>query len=195
MCHATIQIVFGSYIPCLGFAGCSACHVLRVQFGVGGDAEQNTVEVALTFECSEVPDTPEARGQLARYKLCGFGGQGNDGGEIGLASHVVTGSCGSLTLDLFDSGGGVMQWQIIITSSLGPMINAVYGGFWNNFTGGEGFVFRDSGIIFTSEWQSNVPVFTAPGVVAAEAGEAESTLWWGLICSAAGVPFNVVIIA
>ncbi len=159
-----------------------------------GDDPVAAIQVELTFNCSEVPDTPQARGQLARHNLCGYGqGQANSG-DISTQSHIVTGNCGTLTLNLYNSGGGWMHWQAIITSSLGPMVYASYSGSWNNLNAGQGFVSRSSGVIFTSVWQSDVPVFTGRGTVTGQINSAQSILWWGLVCTNAGIPFNVVLI-
>lgn len=153
-----------------------------------------SISIEMEYNCSDVPDTPLAKGQMARYNLCGYGKGHAHSGDISTETHVVNGPCGSLTLNLFNAGLGIMHWQAIITSTLGPMTSASYSGSWNNMMAGNGFVSRSSGIIFTAVWQSDVPIVTGSGLVTGQINAAVSTIWWGLVCTNTGVPFNAVFV-
>ncbi|BCX03863.1 MAG: hypothetical protein KatS3mg053_1801 [Candidatus Roseilinea sp.] len=141
--------------------------------------------IPMQLDCSTVPQTNVAEQMLKEHGLCGYA----NGQAISTASHstdaTVSGNCGSLSLNLFSSGNGIMQWQAIITSSQGPFVSAGYNGDWQNISsprGGSGVVNRSTGVTFTSYWQDDVPVFTGSGIVRGQITGAYSQLWWGPRC-------------
>jgi hypothetical protein len=136
-----------------------------------------TISVALTLDCSSVPNTPEARKVLRDNGLCGF----SKGGGITPYTTVI-GNCGSLSLNVFNSGGGWMQWKAEITSSLGPFVFASYGGSWDNWQGGFGPVGRSYGPGLTSDWLDIFGILTGPGHVVGQINWAQDTLFWGGTC-------------
>ncbi|MBF6605703.1 MAG: hypothetical protein IVW53_09010 [Chloroflexi bacterium] len=137
-----------------------------------------TITVALELDCSSVPNTPDARKALKDNGLCGFSKKGG-----GITPYTtVSGTCGTLSLLLFDAGGGWMQWKAEITSSLGPFVFASYGGSWNNWWGGFGPVGRSYGPGLTSDWLDIFGILTAPGYVTGQINWAQDTLWWGGTC-------------
>ncbi|MCS6938831.1 MAG: hypothetical protein RMJ55_13405 [Roseiflexaceae bacterium] len=138
-----------------------------------------TVTVPLYVDCTNVPDTEAAREQLARHRLCNYGVPANSV----TPDSIVRGDCGSLSLDVFNSGGGILQWKAEITSTAGPFIYASYSGDWLNIDNGRsGGVVRDTGLTFTSDWLDIIPISTGAGWVWAKITVAQSTLWYGVIC-------------
>ncbi len=109
--------------------------------------------------------------------LCGY----SKGGGI-TPDTTVIGNCGSLSLNVFNSGGGWMQWKAEITSSLGPFVFASYGGSWDNWQGGFGPVGRSYGPGLTSDWLDIFGILTGPGHVVGQITWAQDTLWWGGTC-------------
>ena len=153
----------------------------------------DTIVVSLTVDCSLTPDTPEIRRELADRNLCEYGNGTVDGDEEVEPYGTVFGNCGSLTLNLFNSGGGFLHWQTIITSSQGPMFSASYSGNAHNLhTGGGHYVSGSDSWIFSSYWQDDQAVYTGPGVIWGIITSARSTLVWGGVCTAAGTPTDVV---
>jgi hypothetical protein len=136
-----------------------------------------TVQVALELDCSSVPNTPEARKVLRENRLCSY----SKGGGI-TPYTTVFGNCGSLSLNVFNSGGGWMQWKAEITSSLGPFVFASYGGSWDNWQGGFGPVGRSYGPGLTSDWLDIFGILTGRGHVVGQINWAQDTLWWGGTC-------------
>lgn len=121
-----------------------------------------TITVPLYVDCTNVPDTEAAREQLARHRLCDYGVPANSV----TPDSIVRGDCGSLSLDVFDSGGGILQWKAEITSTAGPFIYASYSGEWLNIDNGRsGGVARDTGLTFTSDWLDIIPISTGAGWV------------------------------
>jgi len=141
------------------------------------------IQIPMDADCSQIPDTEEAHAMLAERGLCGY-----DKIEEEISPQATTcGNCGCLTLQLYnDPQPGWMHWQTTITSSQGAMVSASFAGDWHNFaTGGGGPVSRSSGPIFTTSWQSDVPILTGAGYVRGEipSGAAQSLTWWGLVCT------------
>lgn len=137
------------------------------------------IRVPMNVDCSRVPNTAEAHGILAAHNLCGYGKR--SGGVS--PDNSVTGPCGTLSLSVFDSGGGYMQWKGEITSSLGPFVSASYSGSWANITlGTNGPVGRSYGG-FTTDWVDVFPILTGPGSVYARINTATDTLAYGLQCT------------
>lgn len=142
-----------------------------------------TIQVALELDCSSVPNTPEARQVLRDNGLCGFS---KKAGRI-TPYTTVNGNCGSISLNLFNSGGGWMQWKGEITSTLGPFIYAAYGGSWDNWEGGFGPVGRFFGPGLTSDWLDIFGILTGQGHVVGQINWAQDTLLWGGICRSRAV--------
>ena len=136
-----------------------------------------TIQVALDLDCSSVPNTPEARKVLRENELCGYSKSGGIAPDI-----TVIGDCGSLSLNLFNSGGGWMQWKEEMTSSLGPFVAAGYTGSWDNFNGGQGPVSR-SFVGLTSDWLDIFGIHTGAGHVVGQINGAWDRLWWGGLCT------------
>ena len=112
---------------------------------------------------------------------------------LGVAMDTVYGNCGSLTLNLYNSGGGFLHWQTIITSTNGPLFSASYNGAAHNLdTGGGHYVSDSDSWIFSTSWQSDKAVYTGPGVIFGEILSASSTTINGTQCVAAGYPTDVV---
>lgn len=109
--------------------------------------------VPMQLDCSTVPQTDVAKQMLEERSLCGYS-NGQATSTAGYSTDAtVTGNCGTLSLNLFSSGNGIMQWQAIITSSQGPFASAGYNGDWENISnprGGSGLVNRSTGVTFTS---------------------------------------------
>lgn len=142
-----------------------------------------TIVVPLELDCSSVPDTPEARRMLKANGLCG--NSKRDGGVT--TNATVVSNCGSLSLNVFNSGGGFMQWKAEITSSLGPFTSAAYGGSWDNFQAGFGVVGRNYGPGITADWLDIFPIQTGPGHVVGQINWAWTHLWWGPYCTSSAV--------
>lgn len=138
--------------------------------------------IPLSVDCSRVPDTAQAHAILSSRNLCGFG---KAGGGVS-PDNAVSGNCGTLSLYVYNSGNGYLQWKAEITSSAGPFISASYSGSWANTTnGGNGPVNRSySG--WTSDWLDIFPIYTGAGQVFGRINSATDTLWWGGLCSGAG---------
>ncbi|MFC1465530.1 MAG: hypothetical protein ACFLMY_11860 [Candidatus Brachytrichaceae bacterium NZ_4S206] len=139
----------------------------------------------MQLDCSTVPQTDTAKQMLEEHGLCNY----SNGQATSIADHstdaTVSGNCGSLSLNLFSSGNGIMQWQTVITSSQGHFVSAGYSGDWQNISnpsGGSGFLNRSTGVTFTSYWQDDVPVFTRSGIVRGQITSAYSQLWCGARC-------------
>lgn len=145
-----------------------------------------TVEIPLQLDCSTIPNTPEARSIVRAAGLCG---QSAPGGVT--AETTVIGNCGSLSLNLFNSGGGWMQWKAVMTSSLGPFIAAGYSGSWDNLNAGQGGVGRGFGGL-TSDWVDIFPINTGAGRVTGQINTAWDRLWWGGLCTSVAVVGTVV---
>jgi hypothetical protein len=142
-----------------------------------------TIRVALELDCSSVPDTAQAQAILRNDGLCGYATHG--AGAI--PATTVSGNCGSLSINVFNEGGGWMEWKAEITSSLGPFIVASYGGSWDNFQGGFGPVGRSFGPGLSSDWLDIFAILTGPGHVVGQINWARDTLWWGSTCTNAAV--------
>lgn len=140
-----------------------------------------TVSVALQLDCSTIPNTPEAQRIVKAFQLCGQ----SAGGGVTTQTTVI-GNCGSLSLNLFNSGGGWMQWKGEMTSSLGPFVAAGYSGSWDNFNGGSGGVSR-SFVGLTSDWLDVFPIYTGAGKVTGQINYAWDRLWWGGLCTSVAV--------
>lgn len=137
-----------------------------------------TITVALELDCSSVPNTPDARKVLRDNGLCGYSKGGG-----GITSNVtIIGNCGTLSLNLFNSGGGWMQWKAEMTSSLGPFVAAGYTGSWDNFNGGQGPVDRTF-VGLTSDWLDIFGINTGAGHVVGQINYAWDRLWWGGLCT------------
>lgn len=113
----------------------------------------------------------------------------------GMAKSTVYGDCGSLTLNLYDDGGGWLQYQVIITSTMGPLFSAAYGGVAHNLhTGGGHYASGSDSFIFSSSWQDDEPPYTGRGVIFGETLWAESATITGQSCQAAGTAVDVVFV-
>lgn len=142
--------------------------------------------VPLNVDCSSVPNTSRAHAILAQHHLCGYG----KSSVITVPTTRVCGNCGCLSLALYNSGGGYVQWRGEITSSLGAMVNAFYSGsILNNDTHQGGPVNRNSGVIFTSDWLDIFPIYTRPGHVYGKITYAQDLLWWGATCTNTGLVY------
>ena len=118
---------------------------------------------------------------LKAYGLCGE----SKGG--GIAPYVsISSNCGTLSLNLFNSGGGWMQWKAEVASSLGPFVAAGYTGSWDNLSAGQGPVNR-SFFGLTSDWLDTFPIQTAAGKVVGQINYAWDRLWWGGLCESVAV--------
>lgn len=147
-----------------------------------------TITLPLTVDCSSVPDTPEAREQLEKHKLCGYGQE--PGEPVPMATTI--GNCGTLSLNVFDSRGGNMLWKMEMNSSLGPMGSASYTGAWRNLdlsVGGD--VFRTTGPNLGT-WLDTFNIYTRPGRVAAKITGATLVTIYGLTCVNNGPLFEGV---
>lgn len=156
-----------------------------------GDADL-VVSVPLTVDCASAPQTSEAIQFMSRYKLCGYGDTRAAAGVT--PETIVYGNCGTLSLYTYNSGGGWMQWKGEITSSLGPFVAAGYTGDWrNNDTSRQGGVSR-SYVGLTSDWLDIFPILTGPGHVYSKITYAWDRLFWGLLCTNAGVPWSWTVV-
>jgi len=138
-----------------------------------------TTIIPLHADCTHVPNTKVAHEQLATYHLCGYGA------SVGVITpdSTVTGDCGSLSLNVFDSKNGILQWKAEIYSIAGPFVSASYSGDWlNRDNGRSADVVRSTGVTFTDDWLDIFPISTGPGWVWAKITAAQSTLWYGVIC-------------
>ena len=141
----------------------------------------------LDLNCATVPDTKEAREALKKYNLCGYG---EDDGEV-TPNTTVGGSCGTLSLYIYNSGGGYLQWKAEVTSSLGKMVAVRYSGYWEKLdVGPYGPINRDSGYIFTSDWLDIFPIYTGAGTIHGQIDYASSSLVWGGVCEGQGVVYD-----
>lgn len=140
------------------------------------------MQVPLELDCSSVPNTPAARKVLKDNGLCGY----SKGGGI-TPNTTVPGSCGSISINVLNSGGGFMQLKAEITSSLGPFVFASYGGSWDNWQGGFGPVGRSYGPGLTADWLDIFPIQTGPGHVVGQINWARDTLFWGGTCTNSAV--------
>lgn len=153
----------------------------------GGNASQliTRITIGLNADCSSVPNTPQAHAILTQHHLCGYGKSGPD--------TIVYGNCGSLSIYLYDHGGGYLQWRGEITSSLGPFVNAQYNGDLDNDTTGQfGSVSRNSGVVFTSDWLDIFPRYTPHSQMYGDIYFAKDLLWWGLTCTSNGYVWSSV---
>ena len=138
-----------------------------------------TITAPLYADCTSVPDTEAARNQLSRYGLCVYGASV----DAVAPNSTVIGNCGSLSLHVFNSGGGILQWKAEINSTAGHFIHGSYTGDWrNNDNGRSGGVTRDTGLTFTTYWLDTPPISTGAGEVWAKITAAQITLWYGVIC-------------
>lgn len=140
-----------------------------------------TTQVSLELDCSSVPNTPGARTVLRDNGLCGYSKAGVITPDI-----TIVGNCGSLSLNLFNSGGGWMQWKEEMTSSLGPFVAAGYTGSWNNFSGGQGPISRGF-LGLTSDWLDIFGIDTGGGRVVGQITYAWDRLWWGALCTSTSI--------
>ena len=162
-----------------------ACIVALTIFCGAAYANGDATTVSLTLDCSQVPDTPEARSALAQYNLCGYGSA--EDGSVAQDSNTVWGNCGSLTLSLEDGGDGKAEWGVVITSAFGPMTSASYLGLV--YYGGDlHSVSGSSGDIHLTTWTHLKYIPTGPGLVVGDITAASSTLVWGAICTNNGFP-------
>lgn len=162
----------------------------RAQIELPPDASAPAIQetVALSLNCSTVPNTELANEMMKKYNLCGRGSQ--QAGDIGIDNAVV-GNCGTLSLYVFDSRGGYMQWNGTITSSVGPFVYASYNGDWlNTTTNGGGLVSRNTGLTFATNWPDIHPIYTRPGLVDAQITSAFMQLSWGGQCTSNGTPYD-----
>jgi hypothetical protein len=155
-----------------------AAVVLTASPGMSALPTSVTIEIALDLDCSSVPNTPEARKILRDNGLCGYS---KGGGGI-TPQAMIVGNCGTLSLNLFNSGGGWMQWKAEMTSSLGPFIAAGYTGSWDNINGGQGPVNRSYWGL-TSHWLDIFPIHTGAGRVVGQINYAWNRLFWGGLCT------------
>ncbi len=143
-----------------------------------------SIEVQMTFDCSEAPNTPEAVAQMTALNLCGYGDSPED-----VLADTVTGSCGSLSLNLVNLGNGWVRWKAKMTSSAGPMLSAFYrGDITNVYSGKWIFVTGSKNWIFSTTWPSYKTFETGAGLVFGQIIYAQSTLVWGGVCVNTGVP-------
>jgi hypothetical protein len=147
-----------------------------------------TLEVPLSVDCSSVPDTAEARAQLEEHGLCGFGKPSQNSPER-RTTGIVRGNCGTLRLDVWNSGGGTMGWTTEITSSIGPMLGASYAGDWLNVTvRNSGLVSNSTLLLLRHSWVDVKAIATLPGNVWAKLTAASTTLATGVVCVNNGFP-------
>jgi hypothetical protein len=132
--------------------------------------------VSMELDCSSVPDTHQAKAALRRYHLCGEGT-----GDVTSMSTVAS-NCGTLSLTVTNRGGGLMQWNGQIVSTLGPFTSASYSGSWSNITKGRQGPVSRSRFGFTSDWLDSFAIGTGPGSVFGIIGAAAVQLWWGPWC-------------
>jgi len=129
---------------------------------------------------------------MTAHQLCGYGARGGGGNSGVSPRNTIYGDCGTLSVYTFNSGGGWMQWKGEITSSAGPFVAAGYTGSWLNLnTNGSGPVGR-SFVGLTSDWLDIFPVYTHTGLIYSKITYAWDRLWWGGLCTSAGVPWSYV---
>jgi hypothetical protein len=154
----------------------------------------------MNVDCSRVPNTAQAHQILTQHQLCGYGTSSQQTVKTVTPNAVrqeVCGSCGCLILKMFNSGGGWMQWNGEITSSLGAMVYAQYTGYWVKTSGAAGSqsFTNGSGAIFTSDWLKPYPYYTRFGGVFGQINSAYSLLWWGAVCNSADAVWNVTTVS
>ena len=149
----------------------------------------SAVTVALTADCSSLPDTQEAHAFAAQHGICGYGSNSGGGGGVQPNGTVAAvGDCGSLTLATWNQWSGQMTWTVTITSSLGPIQSVGYGGDWHNLdTDAFGWVSGGSSWMFSSSWSDYQIVSPGQGLVRSEVYYAEDHLWIGMNCKGAYV--------
>lgn len=165
---------------------------LAPQFGGSALANESktvnsiqTVTIPLTADCSNVPNTPQAKRELAKYNLCGYGH--NKAGGV-TPQGTVYGSCGSLSINVFNSNSGNMLWKAEMNSTVGWMAFASYAGDWQNgTTRSSGTVARSTGPN-TGNWTDTFNIYTGAGYVAAKISTAQFTTLYGLVCYNNGIP-------
>lgn len=151
--------------------------VARADDGTSGNVGE-TIILPMTADCSSVPDTPEAKEELAKYKLCGYGLEPGEPSPMG----VAIGNCGTLSLNVFDSRGGNMLWKAEMNSTVGPMAFASYSGDWlNTSTGAANGVGRSTGPNL-GNWLDIFNIYTGPGYVYAKISTASLTTAYALTC-------------
>ena len=137
-----------------------------------------TYRIPMTLDCSRVPDTAQARAALTKSKLCGYGQRS---GDITI-DNTVPGDCGWLSVYVYNSGGGYMQWKGEIGSTLGVFVHAYYNATWANTTTGGSNSFSRTYWGWTSDWLDIFPIYTGAGYVVGRIGFAQADLAWGGIC-------------
>jgi hypothetical protein len=141
--------------------------------------------VPLTFDCSSVPATATAKAMVEQYHLCGQSPLKTTVQSSGAVTpnNMVEGGCGSLSLYVFNSGNGYLQWKAEITSALGPFVAATYAGTWaNTWLWQSGLVSRTF-LGVTSDWLDIFPILTGYGYVVGRINFAKDLLWWGGSCT------------
>lgn len=138
--------------------------------------------VGMNVDCLRVPNTAQAHAVLAAHDLCGYG---KTRGSVS-PDNSISGNCGTLSLYVFDSGNGVMQWKGEVTSSLGPMISISYSGSWANLDLQQSDTVNRGYSGFTSDWNDIFSITTGPGQVFGRIDGASDTLWFGGSCSGGG---------
>lgn len=137
------------------------------------------VTVRLTPDCDAAPDDPETRRYLRKYGVC-------DGGKAKSRrvspQNLVVGDCGTLSLYVFNSGGGYLQWKANIVSSLGPFVAAHYVGSWSNPNRHASGPVDRPFVGFTSDWLDIFPIYTQTGYVFGQITLARLTTFYGLPC-------------
>lgn len=158
--------------------------------------------VGMNVDCSRVPNTAQAHLILTQHHLCGYGTSSQQTVKTVTPNavsaplavrRIVCGNCGCLILNLFNSGGGWLQWNGEITSSLGWMVYAQYSGYWVKTSGTMGSLSftNGSGPIFTTDWLKPYPYYTRPGGVFGQINSAYSVLFYGLVCTSVDAVWNV----
>ena len=144
--------------------------------------------IAMNIDCARVPNTPEAHKALKKYHLCGY----TDGGIQ--PANVVPGSCGNVSLFLFDDRNGVAQWKFEVSSTIGTIVSVNYNGSWRNNTTGRSAPVNRSYLTFTSDSVDTFPLSTGAGSVIGSIplGAAQDTTIWGGVCTNTnGAPWDL----
>src|SRR5579885_754165 len=98
----------------LPLAVISALTLSVILLGLSGTAHAasgakliTTMTMGMKIDCSQVPNTEQAQALLTQHHLCGYGASSRSANP----DTTVYGDCGSLSLNLFNSGGGYVQWK------------------------------------------------------------------------------------
>lgn len=140
-----------------------------------------TVHVGLSVNCNKLPTSGQALKVLADRHICGLGVKNS---KVHQGSSI-SGNCGTLSLNLYDDGGGVMLTQVVVTSYwyLGPIYKFIWSGaWWNNDTqsgGAMGDVVFGTGYTRTSDTY----YYTDYGSVVGSLTYAEDQTIFGITCT------------